>query len=103
MYIEDKTRQFTYGIVQKWVNMTMKSLCVIKSVFDFYTEKTILKFLDTLEEELHIPVDGYILEAAILGETVKIKGKNRTFDYGLNLDVPPKEKKEMTLLHHTAM
>ena len=42
--------------------MTMKYLCVIKSVFDPYNQ-SVLNGLTDLENEMHVPIDGYILES----------------------------------------
>ena len=63
---QDPDRSFTYGIAQKWVNMTMKYLCVIKNIFEEYGKPNIVKWdiLDAHEKELHIPFDSFILEAA---------------------------------------
>lgn len=81
-------REFTYGIAQKWVNMTMKYLCIINSIFSQnkielfgeYGEK-----LEELEAELHVPIDSYILESA--------SHKEKTDDnkYGLEILIPRKE------------
>lgn len=59
-------RPFTYGIAQKWVNMTMKYLCVMKSIFTEYGHEDKLKiwdFIDKNEKNFHIPIDSFILEA----------------------------------------
>lgn len=49
----EKGIKFTYGQAQKWVNMTIKYLYL----FGGYT-------FDRVFENIHIPVDKYILEAA---------------------------------------
>lgn len=61
--------KFTYGHAQKWVNMTMKYLDVIKSIFENYNSeetnakiKIFKKLTGGLEKKLHVPVDRYILE-----------------------------------------
>lgn len=55
---------FYFGHAQKWVNMTMKYLCVLKSIFHEYDKENIVPWLtDDLERQLHIPVDSYIMEA----------------------------------------
>lgn len=62
----DEDRPFTYGIAQKWVNMTMKYLCVIKSIFEACGQsgEASWEILDKSEAELHIPVDRLILKTA---------------------------------------
>ena len=50
---EEKGIKLTYGQAQKWVNMTIKYLYL----FGGYT-------FDSVFEELHIPVDNYILDIA---------------------------------------
>ena len=71
-YKKEDSRTFSYGIAQKWVNMTIKYLTVLYTVMDMmaqeqievnqnfkeYYEVTLLKF----EKDFHVPVDGYILE-----------------------------------------
>lgn len=65
-------RQFTYGIAQKWVNMTMKYFYVLRPVFsEFAPEgedcdfcKTYGAQVNALANQLHVPLDGYILKAA---------------------------------------
>lgn len=59
--------EFSYGIAQKWVNMTMKYLGVILTIFskcnnshDFV--KTYKDSFRAIEHFLHVPIDGYILE-----------------------------------------
>lgn len=86
---KDDNLKFSYGIAQKWVNMTMKYLCVIKSVFKVYGKEAHLDFLDAWEKDLHIPIDGYILEAAVSKE---IKYKDTTYGHGLEMPIPGKEE-----------
>ena len=50
---EEKGIKLTYGQAQKWINMTIKYLYL----FGGYT-------FDSVFEELHIPVDNYILDIA---------------------------------------
>lgn len=47
--------EFTYGLAQKWLNMTLKNMLVM----ELYEEQ-----LNQIKKDLHIPVDSYILEAA---------------------------------------
>lgn len=56
-------RELTYGIAQKWINMSMKYLCVIKSVFAQCNQIVLENLSDELENEMHVPIDGYILES----------------------------------------
>lgn len=58
--------EFSYGIAQKWVNMTMKYLGVILTIFSEFNDKnnfiTFHKSFQAVESYLHVPIDGYILE-----------------------------------------
>lgn len=58
--------EFSYGIAQKWVNMTMKYLGVILTIFAECKDKNDFiafhKSFQAVESYLHIPIDGYILE-----------------------------------------
>ena len=58
--------EFSYGIAQKWVNMTMKYLGVILTIFAESKDKndfvTFHESFQAVESYLHVPIDGYILE-----------------------------------------
>lgn len=59
--------EFSYGVAQKWVNMTMKYLGVILTIFSEYNNthdfvNTYKNSFQAVEGYLHIPIDGYILE-----------------------------------------
>lgn len=58
--------EFSYGIAQKWVNMTMKYLGVILTIFSEFNDKndfvTFHESFQAIEHSLHVPIDGYILE-----------------------------------------
>ena len=59
--------EFSYGIAQKWVNMTMKYLGVILTIFSEYNNthdfvNTYKNSFQAIEHYLHVPIDGYILE-----------------------------------------
>ncbi len=79
--------KFTYGIAQKWINMTMKYLCVIYSILGKQknTEKYYKK-VNKLEKKLDIPIDSYILESVS-----KVKKENE-YRYGFSIEIPNKEK-----------
>lgn len=60
---------FTYGNAQKWVNVTMKDLYVLASVFAHYApdgafSRKIGRPLLEMANKLHAPVDSYILREA---------------------------------------
>lgn len=81
---------FKFGHAQKWVNMALKYLCVIKSIFNI-CEKTVLPWLtDELEKQLHVPVDSFIMEAAASKGDITVKKEKRNFEFGLNVDLPNK-------------
>ena len=83
-------RKFTYGIAQKWVNMTMKYLCVVCSVLendwdDHSFCQAYKKELKVLEPNLHVPVDSYILESAA--------SKKKDYRSGFCIKIPQKTRK----------
>lgn len=71
---------FTFGHAQKWVNMTMKYLYVIKSIFKKYGTDVLTQLSSDLEKKLHFPVDGYIMQAAALSP--------ENFSHGLGIKLP---------------
>lgn len=75
-----QNRSFTYGIAQKWVNMTMKYLCVIRTVFGLYGRSCEAEWeiLVTHEKSLHVPFDSFILEA-ISDLEINLPKKDGTF------------------------
>lgn len=64
--------RFSYGIAQKWVNMTMKYMTILCDICDemelynspFY--KAFGKTINALRNRFHSPVDRYIIDAAWL-------------------------------------
>lgn len=73
-YKKDKTgkiRPFTLGIAQKWVNMTMKYMVIVKDLQQTWSSKPdsipFIKqygeLIETVRPNLHVPVDSYILDA----------------------------------------
>lgn len=85
---KDGDHAFHFGHAQKWVNMTMKYLYVIKSIFKVYGKDILPWLTDDLEERLHIPVDSYIMEAAAAKGTISCKKQKVNFPYGLGLSLP---------------
>lgn len=67
-----KEEKFTIGQAQKWVNMTLKYLWLLDALPD-----------NIDENDLHIPIDSYIIEIAY-------DNKNK-FDNALGLEEKPKE------------
>ncbi len=59
----------SYGIAQKWVNMTMKYLCILHELFP---ESDYGKAASELKSMLHVPIDSYILEAAKKDEDLRL-------------------------------
>lgn len=60
-----KEKSFTYGIAQKWVNMTMKYLYLLVPLMSEYgyCAKGIHCAVDH-RDALHVPIDSYIIRAA---------------------------------------
>lgn len=64
-------RTFSYGIAQKFVNMTIKYLVILYTVMKAMdtdkANRNYIKFyeknLKKYEQDFHIPIDGYILES----------------------------------------
>ena len=71
-WMKEKKIGFTYGLAQKWLNMTLKNMLVAETAEWF-------KQLDKIRNLLHVPVDQYVLQAAyqILG--IRDGGKNKKF------------------------
>lgn len=67
---KEEDRRFSYGIAQKFVNMTIKYLVVLYTVMKAMdTDKVNRDYIKFYEENLkkyeqnfHVPIDGYILE-----------------------------------------
>lgn len=87
---------FTFGHAQKWVNMIMKYLYVMKSIFNQYGKDNneIFSLLtEDKEMQLHVPVDSYIMEATA----------DKQQDYGLGVKLPSsKTKSEETSSYSSA-
>lgn len=79
-----KDSSFHFGHAQKWVNMTMKYLYIIKNIFSQYGKKVFLQLTDDLERQLHIPVDSYIMWAATR--------KPEEAPFGLGIKLPSSKK-----------
>jgi hypothetical protein len=54
-WVEWMDGEFTYGLAQKWLNMTIKNMLIMER----WDEK-----LEPIKKCLHVPVDSYIMEAA---------------------------------------
>lgn len=63
------TVAFSYGNAQKWVNMTLKNMYIIAIAFKSSKENLDNGWYDVIinnAEHFHIPLDNYVLEAALL-------------------------------------
>ena len=68
---KEEDRRFSYGIAQKFVNMTIKYLVILYTVMKAMdtdkANRNYIKFyeknLKKYEQDFHIPIDGYILES----------------------------------------
>ena len=95
---DSKEEYFTFGHAQKWVNMTMKYLYVIKSIFIKYEPNNVDRFSklsEELEKKLHVPIDSYILESVSATDrsvTVKRKKEELKCGLGQSLEIPQKTK-----------
>lgn len=63
----DERYPFTYGIAQKWINMTMKYLYIILSILGKYKEnhefyRDYFEKLIRIESEMDVPLDSFLLE-----------------------------------------
>ena len=82
--------EFTCGIAQKWINMTMKYLCVILSIFEKFREDSdwcakYSNILRNCEPFFHIPIDSFILEFISQNPD-----KEQKFDDALHIQIPAK-------------
>lgn len=71
IYKDNDNRHFTYGIAQKWVNMTMKYLALIYEAFIGYDYpgKGLKEYVEWYKDNLyafeaafHIPIDSYVIK-----------------------------------------
>lgn len=73
-YNEEGEREFSFGIAQKWVNMTMKYLvllCDICCCYDLGDSKFYKEYGKRIKRDaLHAPVDRYIIDAAGKYDTI---------------------------------
>lgn len=86
-------REFTYGIAQKWVNMTMKYLYLLNSIYSHDSDycQNIGLQIDNISASLHIPLDGYIFEASKISKDEVINKKVKGL--GISKDqIPANEK-----------
>ena len=63
---------FTYGLAQKWLNMTLKNMLVAETAEWF-------KRLNRIKHLLHVPVDQYVLQEAYQMLGIRDGGKNKKF------------------------
>lgn len=71
--------EFTFGIAQKWINMTMKNIYVMDSIIKTYLkkEKTCLGYVcDVFDKFIDVPVDDYIIKATCNRFLEKVPSKN---------------------------
>lgn len=57
--MEEAKSDLSYGVAQKWVNMTLKYLLCINGIID--NEQ--LKKVTSISDNYHIPIDSYVIEA----------------------------------------
>lgn len=75
-----KTEIFTYGNAQKWVNMTIKYICILDLLNDNHDYQDKIK---NYMDDFHVPVDSYIIDAVKAEPCDKIK-----YGLGLKCNVP---------------
>lgn len=67
--VDSEEKIFEYGNAQKWINMTLKYICILYKIFHEYRGKncefcrTYRKMLKHNERYFHVPVDRYIIES----------------------------------------
>lgn len=54
---------FSYGNAQKWVNMTIKYLYILNTIFEMSGKDRLFSKVDDMARNLHVPVDRYIIRA----------------------------------------
>lgn len=90
--LDDKYNEiFSYGNAQKWVNMTLKYICILYNSHEIFCENSggncdfcnsYGKMLENYEEYFHIPVDSYIIE--------DIYNRNKKDKEGKDIKLPEK-------------
>ncbi len=71
-YKDSINRHFSYGIAQKWINMALKYMAIIRDLCKTLPDSLISapfnqeygQLIDSRREEFHVPVDRYIINAA---------------------------------------
>lgn len=87
--------EFTYGVAQKWLNMSVKYLLLVYKLLDNYNKnhELFLHYKDciiSIEQNCDIPIDDFILEAVSQTER-----KKRKIDDGLFLEIAPKNGNDL--------
>ena len=68
--VSGKTQAFSYGNAQKWVNMTMKYLFILRTIYETFAPnsefcKEEFARIKGIAHSLHAPVDRFIINAAV--------------------------------------
>ncbi len=77
--VNSENTLFTYGNAQKWVNMTIKYICILDLLnhnHDYHDN------IEKYMKHFHVPVDSYIIEATWKDTQIKIPVKNKNKDRG---------------------
>lgn len=75
-----KGGEFTFGIAQKWLNMTVKNIYVMDSIIKIYLDKDetcLSNVCNIFDQYVDIPVDDYIIKAACNRLSVKVPSENK--------------------------
>ena len=62
---------FTYGNAQKWINMTIKYICVLDATLPDEVSGY-HDYIDKHFNEFHVPVDSYIIESIWVDKIIKL-------------------------------
>lgn len=82
---EKKNVKFTFGIAQKWINMTIKNLYVMKAILKIYSDEENIYLSNICETfnvgVIDIPVDDYIIKASCNELLLEVPSENKTKEY----------------------
>lgn len=93
LYKHDNVANLSYGQAQKWVNMTMKYLCVL-----MHNEENV--WLNSVYDHLHVPIDNIVLEQATISFPNHFPNRPKTcwsnFDKETYIEIQTKFREAIT-------
>lgn len=84
--------EFTYGVAQKWLNMSVKYLIIAFKIIESHNESNEFvqeykSYISNIEKSCDVPIDDYMLQA--VSQTERTQNRIET---GLDLRIAPNDK-----------